>query len=419
MSNPSAGPDRGPMSYRDYRLLWSAQSVSDFGSALTFMTLIILVNQESGGSTAAVATMALVMALPQIMFGIMSGVWVDRLDHKRVMIVSDFIRALLVLALIPAAGSGALWPLLALAFIQAGVGTFFTPARGALLPSLVPRDTLLAANGLLQTSRIAANMLGTGLAGVLFGVIRGPGLIFSIDAATFIFALSMVGLIKTAGQPAGAPKARRPFWHELGEGLQTIRHSSTLSGVLICVAVADLGFGAVNVVMVPFLSKDLNVAVTWLGSVDMMTTAGMLAGGVALTLLARFLAPARIASLGLIVVSLLIATASFAPNIWWLIGVMTLMGLALAPMQASIQTIFQQNITRELRGRVGSVMSTTSQTAGALSMALGGAVGAVAGVRNVFVYSGVLGVTAGLLAMYLFREQLGPKPEVAAEPVPA
>src|SRR3954471_13467980 len=144
MAAPSTSA-RTVLKIRDFRLLWLAQVISDFGDSLTNLTLLILINQLTG-STAALATMAIVLGIPQVTFGLLAGVYVDRWDRKRIMILSDLARGGLVLGFIGAMATGQLWLLYVIAFVQASIGTFFTPARSALVPRLVPGAGLMPAN---------------------------------------------------------------------------------------------------------------------------------------------------------------------------------------------------------------------------------------------------------------------------------
>src|SRR5215212_11613152 len=99
---------REMLKFRDFRLLWLGQIISDFGDGLTTLALFILVNQLTG-STAALATMAIVLAIPQVTFGLLAGVYVDRWDRKRIMILSDLLRGGMVLGFIGAVASGQIW----------------------------------------------------------------------------------------------------------------------------------------------------------------------------------------------------------------------------------------------------------------------------------------------------------------------
>jgi hypothetical protein len=140
MSSAQTTPTAQPMSLRRllgfpaFRRLWLAQCISDFGDSMTMLGLLLLINALTG-SAAAVATLLIVMAGPQIVVGLVAGVYVDRLNRKAVMIGSDLIRGVVVLGFIAVQRADQLWLIFGLAALQAAVGTFFTPARSALLPA--------------------------------------------------------------------------------------------------------------------------------------------------------------------------------------------------------------------------------------------------------------------------------------------
>ena len=159
-------PERPAMTVRDvlrlpdFRRLWLAQAISDVGDGLTLLTLMLLVNQLTG-STLALAAVAIALAIPPLTIGIVAGTYVDRWDRRTIMIVSDTLRAVIVLGFV-IVGRAELVPLLlVLAFAQATIGTFFSPARGALIPRVVPADGLLAANAIGQATRVIAGVIGS------------------------------------------------------------------------------------------------------------------------------------------------------------------------------------------------------------------------------------------------------------------
>ena len=130
---------------RDFRLLWTGQAVSNFGDSLTNLALL-LTAQRLTGSVAAVATTAVAVALPTLLFGMVAGAYVDRWNRKRVMIVSDLFRTSFVLLFLLVTTPDRMWMLYTVAFIQAALGTFFTPAKSAFVPKIVGTEQLLAAN---------------------------------------------------------------------------------------------------------------------------------------------------------------------------------------------------------------------------------------------------------------------------------
>lgn len=207
---PDAHPPITPrdlLRNRDFRLLWIGQSISNFGDSMTNLALLLLVNHLTG-STAALATMAIVLALPTLTFGLIAGVYVDRWDRKRVMVVSDVIRGVLVLGFVLVDTPEKLWLLYLIGFLQASIGTFFNPARSALIPNLIPKEGLLAANSLTQMTQIIFGLLGAGAAGAIIDVFDVYWPAFVIDAVTFFAALTFVAFIHYQN-PSAPPCGRR------------------------------------------------------------------------------------------------------------------------------------------------------------------------------------------------------------------
>ena len=404
---------RKVLKLRDFRLLWLAQIVSDFGDSLTTLALLILVNQLTG-STAALATMAVVLAIPQVTFGLLAGVYVDRLDRKRIMIVSDVLRGMLVLGFTLIGSRDQLWLLYLIGFVQATIGTFFTPARGALTPQLVPPTGLLAANSLAQTSRIVFGLLGTAAAGVLIGALGIFWPAFTIDALTFVISALLVSRI-AASSRGGAPDSpgdARSILRQLSAGLKLIVHTRVLLGVVVVAGVMMLGLGAVNVLFVPLMLNELQVPATWFGALEFAQTAGMVLSGGLVTLLAARFKPTWVVCIGAMALGIAIGLIALAANIWYVLPILFVVGSIVTPVQASIATLTQTSVADELLGRVGASLNALISTASLSSMALAGVLGDLIGIRNVFLVAGGIGVCAGLAAAAVFRS----RPSAALEP---
>lgn len=405
MTDPAPPPTpRDLLHLPDFRRLWLAHLISQFGNALTSLALIIVVNALTH-STAAVAGMALALAAPQIVFGLVAGVFVDRLDRRRIMIVSDLLRALLVLGFIPAALGGQLWALYALGFAQAALGTLFTPARGALMPTLVPESGLLAANALMHSGRIAAAALGAALVGLLVGFLHVTWPLFLVDGLTFLAAAALVAGIRPGAPDAAAPGAAPNFLAELRGGLRVIARSRALTGILIAIGVGELGLGATQVLYAPFLERELRVSAGWLGGVELAMTLAMVFSSGLVTVLAARLQARLLGPAAMVVAGLALALVSRLTGIWQVLPNEVLLGLAAAPMQTALSTIFQTSTAPQVRGRVGSVLGTVSGTASALSIAAAGVLGDRVGLRGSFLLMGGVTVGAGLLSAWLFRER--------------
>ncbi len=388
---------------RDFRLLCLAHFISEFGNGMTSIGLIVLVTTLTG-STASVATIAFALAVPQIIFGLVAGVFVDRLDSKHVMVFSDFIRAIVVLGFIPATISGQLWLMYLLGFAQSTVSCFFRPAKMSMLPAVVPENGLMAANSMIHTSRVAANMLGAGAVGVLLGLLNVSYPIFVLDSLTFMASVLLVSAIRTqVAPPEPDQDTTSTFWKEFKEGIIFIASSPKLIGVIVAVGISDLGLGATQILYAPFFQKVLNVSAAWLGPDELVQSTAMALSGSLVVLLAVKFKPEFLAPLGLFVVAIGTGLVSVVSSVWLVLALSGLIGLAQLPMQTSVSTIFQRSTTRQIRGRVGAAIGTISQSSSLLSIVGAGLLSNLIGLKMMFLLVGFIALFGSVIAWWLFR----------------
>ncbi|MDH5293817.1 MAG: MFS transporter, partial [Acidimicrobiia bacterium] len=274
-------------------------------------------------------------------------------------------------------------------------------ARAALMPAIVGRDNLMAANSISESTRITFGVVGTAVAGVYAGVATSLAVLFVVDAATFIVSAILEMRIRTSGRPPAA--AEHHLWNELKAGLAVITRTRPLVSVLVGAGVAMLGFGAVNVLIVPFVISDLGIAESWFGAFEAAQVVSMVAAGALVAALAKKVKPAVVLAVGLLGVGGVLALFGGVQAGWQLVVLMFLIGWFITPVQASAHTILQQEVAPEALGRAGAGFSTVATTANVVSMALAGTAAALVGIRGVFVVSGILGAAAGLLTYSLNR----------------
>ncbi|HEY7599006.1 MAG TPA: MFS transporter [Candidatus Limnocylindrales bacterium] len=421
LAAPRAMSARDVLRIPDFRRIFAGQLISDFGDSLTMLALLLLVN-ELTGSVAALAVMAIVLALPQVTIGVLAGVYVDRWDRRRVMLVADLARAGVVLGFLLVRTPDALWLLYLLGLVQASIGTFFTPARTAFVPRFVPREGLLAANSLNQGGRLVASVLGTGTAGVIVGLFGVTWPAFVLDSLTFVISFLFVLRIATPGRVAAAAGAATTgVLRSVVEGIRVVAGSRLLTGTLISAGVVMLGLGAVNVLFVPLLINELRVPATWFGAIELAQTSSMiLSAAILATVLAR-VGATRVISVTLAGTGVVIALLAGVSEVWQVIVLLFAVGWLITPLQAAVTTIVQTETTSAVRGRVAALLSSTFQTASVASMAVAGIFGEVIGVRGVFLgAAGVIGL-ATVVSVVLFRgvrqpaAPAAPLADVAAE----
>ncbi|HEX2765630.1 MAG TPA: MFS transporter [Candidatus Limnocylindria bacterium] len=413
-----------PMGVRDvlripvYRRLIAGQAVSDIGDGITLLMLLLVINDLTGSST-ALALMAISEAVPHFTIGLFAGVYVDRWNRRSVMLAADLLRAGIVLSFAAVATAGILPLLYLLAFLQSSVATFFRPARGALLPRIVPPEGLPAANSLAQGSQLIGTVVGAGIAGLLFGQFGSSVAGFAIDSATFLVSFAFISRIPSAlgrisAAADGEDEARAPVLRSMLEGLAIVRGSRLLAGSVIAAAVTMLGLGAVNVLFVPLIVRELRVDPTWMAGLDFAQTSSMLMAAGIVTLLVRRLAPTTIISICLAGLGVFIGLLAGVSAIWQVLLILFAVGWMVTPLQAMLQTIVQTTATDATRGRVVSLLQASLSTASVASMAVGGVLGDLIGTRQVFVAASVVVIGAALLSVVLFRG-VG----VGTRPVPA
>jgi DHA3 family macrolide efflux protein-like MFS transporter len=352
-----------------------------------------------------VAFGAIMQALPQLAFGLLAGVYVDRMDRKRIMIVSDVLRGFMVLCLALVTSPEHLWLLYLIGFIQASIGAFFAPARTAYLALIVPNEGLLSANSLSQTSRTIASVAGMAVAGGIIGALEVYWPVFGIDSLTFFLSALFLTRILTKSRTSQdkALTGASATFDQLKAGLQLIFSSRILSGTVVAMGVTMLGLGAVNVLLVPFVVNDLGIAETWFAALEGSQTLSMVLSGALVATLASYFKPTHIISVGLGLLGVSVGLISMTTGVWGLMLVFFIVGWFITPVQASLVTLIQTEVTDDVRGRSSAALNTMSQASNVTSMAVAGILADGIGARQVFFLSGFITLLAGVASAWVYR----------------
>ena len=403
----------------DFRRLYLAQAISDLGDGMTYLALFLLVLNLTG-STAAIALMSILVALPPVTIGLFAGAYADRHDRRRIMLVSDALRAVVVVSMVLVARADALPALFALACFQAVLGTFFSPARTAMVPRVVPESGLLAANSLSQATRMIMGVVGAGLTGLIAAGAGQVWPVFIVDGATFIISVLLVlGVSREAGLPSAAAAASAKatsIGSAVLDGLQVIRRSRPLIAALAGISVTMLGMGAINVLFIPFLVTELGASTAWAGPLEAAQTISMIvAGGVVASLATRVSVP-RLFVGGIVGLAACVGLLAIAPGPWALLVIMFAVGLFVMPVQATTMTLVQRSTGDGTRGRVAGTLNAAIQTASIGSMAAAGILADIIGIRSVFALGALVALLAAVVAAFLFRGAPASQPAPAARP---
>jgi MFS family permease len=221
-----------------FRSLWLAQVISLTGDWFNTIASVIIVNRYSA-SGLAIGGLFIARALPPFLLGPVAGVVADRFDRRKVMVLSDVLRAVIVLGFLLVDRPERLWLLYVLTVLQFSVSAFFEPARAALVPSLVEDDELLTANTLSSITWSAMLTLGGAIGGVtasLFGV----RVSLLVDAASFLVSAMLVLSIPVQFS-ASAVHAVETGLQNFVDGLNYVRKNVDVRLVTLVKALGQVG----------------------------------------------------------------------------------------------------------------------------------------------------------------------------------
>src|SRR5215210_2932560 len=193
---------------RNFALLWFAGLISMIGDWVLFIALPIYTYNLTNSSLAT-GIMFMAGTLPRVLLGSVAGVFVDRWDRQRTMVIADVSRAVLLLSLLLVQSAESIWIIYLVAFLQATISQFFGPAENALLPQLVDETHLVAANSLNSLNNNLARLIGPALGGIVAGLLGVVGVAL-IDAATFLLAAALIALISGRFKSLKAPADDAP-----------------------------------------------------------------------------------------------------------------------------------------------------------------------------------------------------------------
>ena len=390
---------------RNFGLLWFGGLISMMGDWMLRIALPAYVF-ELTGSTLATGAMFIAGMVPNLLLGSVAGVFVDRWNRRRTMIVVNLILATVLLPLPLVRSVESLWLVYVVAFAQSVVGQFFGPAENALLPTLVNEEHLLTANSLNALNNNLARLIGPALGGAT-ALALGLSGVALIDAGTFLIAALLIGLIRHEETPptktADTEKVSlTAVWYEWAAGLRVIRHENLIAKLFAIEAIVAIGEGIVSVLFVPFVTEVLRGEALELGWLMSAQAVGGLLGGMLVARIGARIEPRRLLGpcailFGLVDLAIFNYPAFF-PGFAIALVLFVIVGLPGAAFSASFFTLLQSNVEDRYRGRVFGALNTTFALLTLVGMGLASVAGDRAGIVPVINVQGYGYVVAGALA---------------------
>jgi DHA3 family macrolide efflux protein-like MFS transporter len=380
------------------------------------------------GSNAMVGYVGAVETLPYLIFGPYAGVLADRMDRKRIMLVSDLLcgsMLLLFAAVVAFSATPPVWLIMVLAFCMSTVRCFFFPAKGAAIPALVPADMMLQANSVSAATQNLMPLIGlaasAGLLSVLYAMsptwcFLGAVVLNAISFLISAWYIRMLPEIKPDRVDVHETHPMRDFVN----GISYVIRRHDLSVLVVLLAVFRL-------TVAPFFVVYIAANDAWFGgkpqTIAWFEASFFLGMVVASHMVGHIKArrPARFFCWGLAFVGVTVAALGVSPIAWLFVFWNLLAGLAVPIADIPMNTYMQVSVPDQFRGRVNSVVSTICTGVMPVGMAMGGILVDKVGVTNAFVFMGagmMLACLAGLLDPRFRDVELpgAPEPEDDIEP---
>jgi MFS family permease len=408
---------------RGFWKFWSGQVISVLGTSFTQFAIPLLIFKLTHSALNLALSMAATF-LPYLLFGLVIGAWVDRLDRKRLMIVVNVCMMLVVgsIPLMAALGHLSVMWIYGVTFVEQTLFIFFSAAEFAAIPSLVKADDLVTANGRIQASYFAATILGPLLAGALAAFVSLPSLLL-IDAGSYIIAAVTLAAIRTSfNAETGEPREQSTIRADVMEGLRYVLGNPVLRNISIMMALVNFVGVTTGAQLVLFAKDRLHVDNTEIG---FLFSAGG-AGVVVCSLLAGRLRKRwsfSYVALGALMVSGLLTTV-FAFTAWLPLALLLWALIQGTGILFNINTgsLRQAIVPNHLLGRVMSIAGVLAWSAIPVGALLGGLL--IEQTHNVrLVYAGI-GVLTFLIPLGFSFTSLGhadrylPQAETVEEPKP-
>ncbi|PWU59709.1 MFS transporter, partial [Micromonospora globispora] len=284
----------GLFRHRDFRLLWTGQTVSSIGSNVTTVALPLVAVAVLDATTFQVAVLTAAAWLPWLLVGLPAGAWVDRLRRRPVMILCDLVSAVLFLSVPAAALLGLLTigQLLAVALGSGLARAFFETADQVYLPTLLGPEEVPEGNAKLQATQTASYVVGPGLAG-LVAQLAGALTALLLDAVSFLVSAACLWRIRTVERRPRRPDGPSSLRREVAAGIRFVAGDPYLRVMAVYGAASNIGLVGYQAVLVVFLVRTAGLPPGLVGLLIGLASLGGIVGATIATTLARRVGTAR------------------------------------------------------------------------------------------------------------------------------
>lgn len=391
---------------RDFVKLWSGQTFSQFGAYVSTVVVPLLAIETLHAGAGELGLIGLLSKLPALLY-IVAGVWIDRVRKRQTMIITNLVRAVLLL-MIPvwvALGFLSIGLLAATLMISAVLTVWFDTAYMSYLPGLVGRDHLVEANSRMESARATAQLTGPTVGGLLVQAVTAPVAVI-LDGLSLLGSVFMLGRIRhREPAPSRAPEERGPrqIWAELAEGIRFLAGHRVLGPLMLAIAISGMAWAAETTLYVIFVVAVLHLPASLVGLTLIGTGPGALIGALAAGPVARRIGlggaiGAGLAGFCLATLLIPVTPPAVVAALPVLIAASFLMSVGAQVCAINVLSLTQGATPDRLQGRVNGASRFLSLGLAPLGALGGGLLGTAIGPRAaLFAAVAVLAVAAALV----------------------
>lgn len=411
MTSPPAPSARPLLLQRDFAALWWGQLISLWGDRLNYLALNGLVQEhtrgyhDAGQSSLMLSLHGTVTVLPVLLFAPFVGPWVDRWNLRRVLIVSDVVRALLVLGIpLVYQATHLAAPVWATVFLMFTANVFFLPAKSAMTPEIVPPSQLLSANTLLAVAGIAGTVIGFAMGGWVVDH-WGWKVALTMDAVTYGVSVISLAIVRYRPQSrATQDVSLGGYWQELLEGLRAVRRSPAVGLAFTALGAVWLGGGFIQVAGIQHIQRAASIP----GAERIAGLGGALGVGAALATWwvntrGRTRPRALLLGTGMILAGAWLVCLAVSSRYAVFAIAAFLIGACIAPAFVLTETLVQEGTGLHERGRVFSLRDFVMRLLLLVSMAVATLLTPRLGTTNTLIVAAGCIALAGVLALLWHR----------------
>ncbi len=341
---------------RPFLFLWGGQIFSQVADkVLLVMSISLLTSYNVDKDYAAASSSYLMIAttIPAIFFGVAAGIYVDRHSKKKIMVVTDVVRALLILALPILPKEFTI--LLAIVFAISIFSQAFTPAEQSAIPLVVPPQNLMTANALFTTTTISSLIVGFAIGEPLLTAvtrIAKDGSQEILVASLYLVAAGLAQLIQVE-ESIGREKGERRVnpWYELRDGFDYLRSNKLLLNAMLQLAVLFSTIAALPILAIK-LTAVVGLEPKQFGFLVAALGIGLVFGAGILGHLGQRLQPKNLPLIGFVGMGSMLAIFTFVSNLWMGLLCAAFLGLGASLIAIPMQTLIQERTPESMRGKV-------------------------------------------------------------------